>query len=262
MAIRTNGAVLRQLQTLFDLGSIGDLTDGQLLERFTTSGGESAELAFAALVERHGPMVLRVCRTSLQDPNDAQDAFQATFLVLVRKARSLWVQDSLGPWLHRVACRVASRARASAARRREYERRAAESRPPLMFPADDWKDVCSILHEEIDRLPDCCRVPVVLCDLEGLTHEQAARRLCWPVGTVKSRLTRGRERLRGRLVRRGLAPTAGLLTLSSTAQSGPGRVAGRTDRSDGVKAARSVVAEARPRPGRSWLRSPSYYKER
>ncbi len=112
MAIRTNGAVLRQLQTLFDLGSIGDLTDGQLLERFTTSGGESAELAFAALVERHGPMVLRVCRSSLQDPNDAQDAFQATFLVLVRKARSLWVQDSLGPWLHRVARRVAARARA------------------------------------------------------------------------------------------------------------------------------------------------------
>jgi RNA polymerase sigma factor (sigma-70 family) len=175
VAIRTNGTVLRQLQTLFDLGSIGDLTDGQLLERFTTNGDESAELAFAALVERHGPMVLRVCRNALVDPNDAQDAFQVTFLVLVRKARSLWVRDSLGPWLHRVACRVASRARASAARRRSYERRAAESRPALMFPPDDWKDVCSILHEEIDRLPERCRVPVVLCDLEGLTHEQAAR---------------------------------------------------------------------------------------
>lgn len=116
MAIRTNGAVLRQLRTLFDQGAIGELTDGQLLERFTTMAGESAELAFAALVERHGSMVLRVCRNSLADPNDAQDAFQATFLVLVRKAQALWVQDSLGPWLHRVAHRMAGRARASATR--------------------------------------------------------------------------------------------------------------------------------------------------
>jgi RNA polymerase sigma factor (sigma-70 family) len=241
VAIRTNGTVLRQLQTLFDLGSIGDLTDGQLLERFTTNGDESSELAFAALVERHGPMVLRVCRNALVDPNDAQDAFQVTFLVLVRKARSLWVRDSLGPWLHRVACRVASRARASAARRRAYERRAAESRPALMFPPDDWKDVCSILHEEIDRLPERCRVPVVLCDLEGLTHEQAARRLSWPIGTVKSRLTLGRDRLRGRLIRRGMAPTAGLLPISSTAQSAPAALpAGLIEAT--VKAARSVAA--------------------
>ncbi len=240
MAIRTSGAVLRQLQTLFDQGSIGDLTDGQLLERFTTGGHESGELAFAALVERHGPMVLRVCRNALIDPNDAQDAFQATFLILVRKARSLWVQDSLGPWLHRVACRVASRSRASAARRRQYERRAAESRPALMFPLDDWKDVCSILHEEIDRLPDRCRVPVVLCDLEGLTHEQAARRLSWPVGTVKSRLTRGREWLRGRLIRRGIAPAVGMLGVTSTAQSASAAVPAELVEAT-VQAARSIA---------------------
>jgi len=224
VAIRPNGAVLRQLQTLFDLGSIGELTDGQLLERFTRSSGEPAELAFAALVERHGPMVLRVCRSSLRDPNDVQDAFQATFLVLVRKAQSLWVQDSLGPWLHRVAHRVASRARKSAARRRLHERLAAEAKPMWMSVATEWNDFFIVLHEEIDRLPERCRVPVVLCDLEGFTHEQAARRLRWPVGTVKSRLTRGRELMRGRLVRRGFASVAGLVGVVSTAPSAPAAV--------------------------------------
>ncbi len=243
MAIRTNGAVLRQLQTLFDLGSIGDLTDGQLLARFTTGGGESAERAFAALVERHGPMVLRVCRNALADPNDAQDAFQATFLVLVRKARSLWVQDSLGPWLHRVAHRVAARVRASAARRREHERRAAESRPTPSPDGDDWQEFSRALHEEVDRLPERCRVPVVLCDLEGLTHEQAARRLSWPIGTVKSRLTRGREFLRSRLIRRGMAPAVGLLVLSSTTRSATAAVPAELVEAT-VKAARSIAAGA------------------
>ncbi len=243
MAIRPNGAVRRGLETLFHLGTIGDLSDGQLLERFTTSGGDAAELAFTALVERHGPMVLRVCRSSLNDPNDAQDAFQATFLVLVRKARALWVQDSLGPWLHRVAHRVASRARRSAARRRDHERRAAETRPMVISDGDDWKDVFAILHEEIDRLPDRCRLPLVLCDLEGLTHEQVARHLGWPIGTVKSRLTRGREWLRTRLVRRGLAPTAGLMGGASIVRSTSAAVpAGLMDAT--VRAARSLAAGA------------------
>ena len=224
MAIRTNGAVLRQLRTLFDQGAIGELTDGQLLERFTTMAGESAELAFAALVERHGSMVLRVCRNSLADPNDAQDAFQATFLVLVRKAQALWVQDSLGPWLHRVAHRMAGRARASATRRREHERRAAEARPVRLFVEDDRNDVYRILNEEIDRLPEPCRVPVVLCDLEGTTHEQAARRLGWPLGTVKSRLMRGRERLKTRLIRRGIAPSVILPAGASFMPSSPSAV--------------------------------------
>ncbi len=190
VAIRPNGAIRRQLRTLFNLGAIGDLTDGQLLERFATQDGEAAELTFAALVERHGPMVLRVCRNTLCDPNDVQDAFQATFLALVQKARSLWVRDSLGPWLHRVAHRVATRARSSAARRREHERRAAATRPTLFSERDDWEDLVALLHEEIDRLPERYRVPVVLCDLQGLTHEKAARNLGWPVGTVKSRLAR------------------------------------------------------------------------
>ena len=121
MAIGKDGAVVRQLRTLFHVGAIGELTDGQLLERFATSRGEAAELAFAVLLERHGPMVLRVCRGVLADAHETQDAFQATFLVLVEKARGLWVRDSLGPWLHQVAYRTASCARSAAARRRRRD---------------------------------------------------------------------------------------------------------------------------------------------
>src|SRR6476661_1291295 len=107
----------RHVRMLFNLGTIGSLTDRQLLERFTAQDAEAFELAFGALVERHGPMVLRVCRSVLRDPHDAHDAFQATFLVLLRRAGSLWVRDSLGPWLHQVALRTALRARSAAARR-------------------------------------------------------------------------------------------------------------------------------------------------
>ena len=119
------------MHTLFRVGTIGGLTDGKLLEWYTSRGDEAAELAFAALVERHGPMVLRVCRAILRDEHEAHDAFQATFLVLVRRARSLWVRDSLGPWLHQVAYRVAHGARTAAARRRRHERKAAELGPRL-----------------------------------------------------------------------------------------------------------------------------------
>ena len=117
--------VLGPLRTLFNVGAIGDMTDGQLLERFA-AGGEAAELAFAALVERHGAVVLQTCRSILRDEHEAEDAFQATFLVLVRKSGSLWVRDSLGPWLHQVAYRAAQCARSAAARRTAHERKTAE----------------------------------------------------------------------------------------------------------------------------------------
>jgi HlyD family secretion protein len=211
VATRKDRAVLRQIRTLFNVGAIRELTDGQLLERFATGRGEAAGLAFAALVERHGPMVLRVCRGVLGDPHEAQDAFQATFLVLVEKARGLWVRDSLGPWLHQVAVRTASCARAAAARRLRHERRACEMAAGTDGQHDaSGDDLERVLHAEIDRLPECYRAPIVLCDLEGRSHEQAARHLGWPIGTVKSRQARGRERLRRRLLRRGLAPSAGL----------------------------------------------------
>jgi RND family efflux transporter MFP subunit len=173
-----------------------------------------AELAFAALVERHGAIVLQTCRSMLRDEHAAEDAFQATFLVLVRKSSSLWVRDSLSPWLHQVAYRAARCVRSAATRRTAHERRAAE----MISERDDrggasdvaGEDLGAVIHEEIERLPERYRVPVVLCDLEGRTQEQAARHLGCPVGTVKSRLTRGRQRLRDRLQRRGLAPDAGL----------------------------------------------------
>jgi RNA polymerase sigma factor (sigma-70 family) len=211
VAIGKDG-VIGQVRLLFNVGAIRELTDGQLLERFATARGESAELAFAALVERHGPMVMRVCRGVLDDPHEAEDAFQATFLVLVRRARGLWVRDSLGPWLHQVALRTASCARSAAARRRRHERRAEAptTTDGRDEPGDD-PELGRVLHEEIDRLPERYRAPVVLCDLQGRTHEQAARHLGWPIGTVKSRQSRGRERLRERLRRRGVAPEAGLL---------------------------------------------------
>jgi HlyD family secretion protein len=223
VAIGRNGAVVRQLRTFFSVGTIRELTDGQLLERFATSGGEAAELAFAALVERHGPMVLRVCRSVLTDPHDTQDVFQATFLVLVKKARGLWVRDSLGPWLHQVAYRSASCARSAAARRHRHEKGAAALRKECRVEVRD-EDLGRVLHEEIERLPDRFRVPLILCELEGRSHEQAARHLGWPVGTVKSRQARGRERLRDRLRVRGVAPHASVPTDALRPDEGLGLV--------------------------------------
>ncbi len=208
MASRRDGAALRYLSTLFHVGTVVGLTDGQLLERFVTTSGETANSAFAALIERHGPMVLRVCRGVLRDEHEAHDAFQATFLVLLRRAGSLWVRGSLGPWLYRVGYRVAVRAKVASDRREEAERRAAEMAGDR---ASDGQgdDLGPILYEEIDRLPGRYRVPVILCDLEGRTYEEAARHQGCPVGTLKSRLARGRDRLRSKLIRRGLAPAIG-----------------------------------------------------
>jgi RNA polymerase sigma factor (sigma-70 family) len=149
-------------------------------------------------------MVLRACRAALRDEHDAQDAFQATFLVLARRAPSLGVRDSLAPWLHGVAVRTCAGQRAAAARRRKHEKGAAEAAAARGPGAED--DLASALDEEVRRLPPLYRAPVVLCHLEGRSHDQAARLLGCPVGTVRSRLARGRLRLRERLVGRGLAP--------------------------------------------------------
>jgi RNA polymerase sigma factor (sigma-70 family) len=210
----------RYVRMLFDVGTIGGLTDGQLLERFIAQGPEASELAFATLVERHGPMVFRVCRSVLRDPDEAHDAFQATFLVLVRRASSLWVRDSLGPWLHQVAYRVASCARADGARRRRHERRAAELSGPARHE-EDHDDLGDVLHDEVNRLPSGCRAAVVLCYFDGMSPEQAAGQLGCPVGTVQSRLARGRARLRTRLMRRGLAPALGALATGVVADAAP-----------------------------------------
>ncbi|HZW34527.1 MAG TPA: sigma-70 family RNA polymerase sigma factor, partial [Isosphaeraceae bacterium] len=208
-------ALWRDLQTLFDAGTASGLTDRQLLEQFALRRDATAEAAFEVLVLRHGPMVLRVCRNVLPDWNDAQDAFQATFLVLVRRSGSVRGLESLGGWLHGVACRVASRARVESAKRRAAEGRAAlrvvEAVESSAADDPDREGLGLIVQEEVRRLPEKYRTVVVLCYWEGRTQEQAAAALGCPLGTVRSRLARARELLRRRLVRRGLTPLAGLV---------------------------------------------------
>ncbi|QDV38606.1 RNA polymerase sigma factor [Tautonia plasticadhaerens] len=202
-----NGEAHRHLRTLFGGGAAGGLSDGQLLERFNARDGPGAERAFAELVGRHGPMVLRLARSILRDRDAAEDAFQAAFLALARRAGSLWVRDSIGPWLNAVTVRLSTRMRSDRARRRLLDERAA-SRSSTSNEPGEADDLGAALHEEIARLPDRHRLPIVLCLVEGLTHDEAARRLDWPVGTVRSRLARGRDRLRDRLARRGISPSA------------------------------------------------------
>ena len=210
MVGREQGTALRHVKLLFDLGAIGDLSDRQLLEHFQSRAGDAAEAAFAILLERHGPMVIRTCRSVLQDEHAVEDAFQATFLVLVRRARSLWVRDSLGPWLFQVAVRVSASARASEVRRRRLEQRKASQTEIAVFDRNG-DDLSPLIHQELARLPDQFRAAVVLCCLEGLSQQQAAKELGWPLGTLQSRLARGREQLRAKLTRRGIAPSAALL---------------------------------------------------
>ena len=205
------------IHTLFEVGSVGGMNDGQLLEQFAA---RNTEAAFAALVARHGPMVLSVCVGLLGDAHDAEDAFQAAFLILARKARSIRDPDLLGNWLYGVARRTAQKAKA---RRACWRRRAgaegAMSSVAVVNGLAELEPVrreeTAALHEEVDRLPQSLRAPIVLCYLEGLTHDEAARRLRWPVGTVRSRMARARDLLRARLIRRGLAYTAIAATIES-----------------------------------------------
>ncbi len=210
----------RDLRTLLDGGEVGGLTDGELLGRFVDRRDPSGEAAFTALLRRHGPMVWGVCRRALADPHAAADAFQATFLVLVRKAATIRVDDSLGRWLYGVSRKVALRARADGARRSAREAPGAGATAAMAMamaapePAPDRSELLAILDEEIGRLPGRYRAAVVLCDLGQMSHEEAARQLGCAVGTVGSRLNRGRQRLRDRLTRRGLAPPAGLAMMA------------------------------------------------
>ena len=212
-------AIARPFQTLFQVGAVGGMTDGQLLHLFTTRSDEAAaEAAFGVLVERHGPLVLRVCRDVLGDEHAAEDAFQATFLVLARRASSIRNADSVASWLFGIVRRLATKSRADAARRRARERIGAEMaarRNEQPDRPETWPE----LYEELDRLPEKYRVPLVLCYLMGMTYEQAAGQLHCPVRTVQTRLIRGRERLRGMLIRRGVAPTAGLLGATLTTET-------------------------------------------
>jgi RNA polymerase sigma factor (sigma-70 family) len=211
MASGALGGSLRYLRDLFHDGTAVGLGDGQLLARYTQSRDEAA---FEALVARHGPMVLATCQAVLKHEHDVEDAFQATFLVLARKACSVRAGDALGGWLHRVAYRAAVATSVQSRRHRRLEAETAAMTPLKttgQTETTDHAEIPSIVHEELDRLPDRQRLPLILCDLDGLTYDQAARHLRWTEPTLRHRLVKARQRLRDRLIRRGV--TAGALAV-------------------------------------------------
>jgi RNA polymerase sigma factor (sigma-70 family) len=184
-------------------------TDGQLLGYFVEQRNEAA---FEALVRRHGPMVMGICRRVLHSRHDAEDAFQATFLVLFRKAASVMPREMVANWLYGVAHQTAVRARSSNAARRQREKTLALTARTETAPRECRDDLQPVLDQELSRLPDKYRIPVVLCDLEGNTRKEAARQLGWPEGSVSSRLARARAILARRLTRRGVTLSAAALT--------------------------------------------------
>jgi RNA polymerase sigma factor (sigma-70 family) len=210
MATGPMGGVLQCLRRAALRREGADLPDGTLLGRFID---ERDDGAFEALVRRHGPMVLGVCRRLLHDPHDAEDAFQATFLVLVRRAADVRPRELVANWLHGVACRTALKARTLAARRRRRERQVTEMPEPCRVPPESFDDLRHVLDEELSRLSQSFRAPIILCLLEGKSHQEAARQLGWPQGTVSGRLSRGRALLARRLARRGILLSAGSLAL-------------------------------------------------
>jgi RNA polymerase sigma factor (sigma-70 family) len=210
MAHQHLGVVLRHLRGLGCSPGIGEPTDRQLLELFAAN---QDDLAFATLVRRHGAMVLGLCRRVLGHEQDAEDAFQAAFLVLAQKASSVRWQDSVGHWLHEVAYRIALRVKTSGARRRAHEREAEEMARPESMARASWRAFCSILDDELELLPQKYRAPLVLCYLEGQAQAVAADRLGCSEATLNRRLAEGRERLRLRLARRGITLSAALLAV-------------------------------------------------
>ena len=222
-------ALLQYIHRLCVRPEPDEATDAALLRRFISEGDERA---FTALVDRHGPLVLQVCRRVLGDGGDAEDAFQATFLVLARKAATLRHREALSAWLHGVARRVALKARS--ARARQFHRRTEfipSCKPlPVVDPRPDplaefsGRELVMIIDQEVQRLPEAYRLPVLLCCLEGRSLEEAARQLGWTPGSVKGRLERGRARLHDRLLRRGLTLSAALAAAEVSQGAAPAAV--------------------------------------
>jgi RNA polymerase sigma factor (sigma-70 family) len=214
------GPDVRLLETLFSVGTSCGFSDAELLDRFVARHDDSAESAFEGLVLRHGPMVFDICRKILGNSHDAQDAFQATFLLLATKAKAILRRGSVGSWLYGVALRVARRARSDAAKRRAKEQHVAERSRSHSddFSPKDRHDF-EALVEEVERLPQKYREAVVLCYLEGMSLDAAAGQLACPIGTIGVRLMRAKTRLKSRLIRRGASVPAGLLIGGASANS-------------------------------------------
>ncbi len=229
--------VLRHLRQAVCLRAEAEMSDRQLLERFL---GRREEAAFAALLHRHGPLVWGVCRRVLGNHHDAEDAFQATFLVLARKAGSIAARDLLANWLYGVAHRTALKARATAARRQARERQVADMPEVAGEDREPWQDLLPLLDRELSRLPEKYRAAIVLCDLEGKTRREAARQLGVPEGTVAGRLARARALLAKRLTRDGLALSGAFLAAAlarATASAGGPPLASWTGKAAGLLAA-------------------------
>jgi RNA polymerase sigma factor (sigma-70 family) len=228
-----------------DHGASAGCSDHDLLARFVAAGDETA---FAALVRRHGPLVRGLCQRLLGDGGLADDAFQATFLVLARRAAAVRKRESVGSWLYGVARRVAHKARRADARRRRHERRAAEGRPRRETADHGWAELLAVLDEELAGLPERARAPLLLCYLEGYTQDEAARYLGWSVGTLRRRLTWGRDLLRLRLTRRGATLSAGLFAAALAPRAAtaavPAGLAGETARAAAAFAAGTAPATA------------------
>lgn len=211
-------ALLRDLNTIFRGGSTTGMTDAELIDRVVNQTGPIAEAAFESLVDRHGSLVRHVCKSILNDPGSVDDAYQATFLILFRKAKSISVGRSIGPWLWSVAYKVAARERRNRSRRSHVLLKSTN----VVSCKDDAEiddlgersEFASILHDEIARLPEKYRAPIVLCYWEGKTHEEIAEVLGRPVGTIHTNMRRGREKLRLRLIKRGVSLSA--TTLAAT----------------------------------------------
>jgi RNA polymerase sigma factor (sigma-70 family) len=243
MASTQAGTILRHIRGLTaDLA--GEVTDSDLLARYTDAHEEAA---FAALVRRHGPLVLGVCRRVLGNADDAEDAFQAAFLALARKAESIRKRESVGCWLYRVAFHTAMRARGQAAARKKVERQASPHPAADPLAEVTGRELLTVLDEELQALPERYRAPLVLCYLQGLTCDEAARHAGWAVRTLKRRLDQARERLRGRLSRRGLTLPAALLATGLTQAAEvpvPARLTGAA-----VRVAVSEAGETAPAGG-------------
>ena len=238
MAANERSKVIQHLRRAVLLKDGAGLTDAQLLQEYLS---RREEAAMAALVRRHGPMVWGVCRRILHNHHDAEDAFQATFLVLVRKAASIASPELLANWLYGVAHQTALKARATAAKRKTRERQVQEMPEPAVIENNLWNDLQPLLDQELSRLSDKYRSAIVLCDLEGKTRKEAARQLGVPEGTVAARLARGRKMLAQRLARHGLAISAGslaaILAQHTASASVPSVVVGST-----IKAASLIAA--------------------
>jgi RNA polymerase sigma factor (sigma-70 family) len=213
---RDSGALFSRLNYLCSHGTLAGLSEREILDRFIV---ERDEVALAALIARHGSMVLGVCRRILRDEHAIEDAFQATFLVFARRAGTIRGNESVGRWLHGVAYRISVRTRANCAKRRVRESQSFSAGLELEGTSKSpeavarFHELRDVIDEELMRLPWSLRAPVVLCYLEGITHEEAANQLGWPVGTVRSRMARARRLLKRRLTRRGVDPNAGSIPI-------------------------------------------------